>query len=153
MKYYRTSPEYVKIKVAEAEVESSKRDGRLEVAMALVLIVGMTLGAVTAYNFSKSTPIFDFFNKKSAMKTQEAQKSSFKPPNDDGKFWSFMPFNKIIIVHIYNPSFEGESEEEFSEVEKGTETSTTSPSRVNGENLDYFGVMQSIFETFNLSRV
>ena len=132
MKYYRKSPDYVRIKVAEAEVESSKRDGRLEVAMALVLIVGMTLCAVTAYSLKKSTPIFDFFKKKSHVKTQEAQKSSFEPPNDNGQWWNFIPYSRLIIVHIYTLSFEGESEEKYSEVEKGTEeTLTTSPFRVN----------------------
>ena len=108
MKYYSTSPEYVRIKVREEQIDSNERAGRLWVA--IVLIGGMTLCALTAYQLSQSAPIFDFFNNKSPVKMQEAQKSLFEPQNDEGKLWF------IIVHYIYNPLVEGESKEEYVEV-------------------------------------
>ena len=109
MKYYSTSPEYVRIKVREEQIDSNERAGRLWVA--IVLIGGMTLFALTAYQLSQSALIFDFFNKKCPVKMQEAQKSLFEPQrHDEGKLWF------IIVHYIYNPLVEGESKEEYVEV-------------------------------------
>lgn len=114
MDYYKTSPEYVKIKLGEQKVESIKKHDILKMSLAFMIIMGMTFCAVTAFHISKSKPFSHFFESSNTghgdhfHTTQISTYRSVSTEPDEASTedsWVMVPY-RIIVVHLYNPLFE-----------------------------------------------
>ena len=154
MDYYKTSPDYVKLKLGEENVERKKKVDIMKIALGLFLIGGMIFCGVTAYQYIHSKQMI--LKNTARVQIPERlenrldvfEKQENKVDSDDS--WIYLPY-RLVIVHVYTPLFTDESQYVEHTIEQSTDETamaTTSQNWFDLRDKDFNGIVENFFNSF-----